>query len=117
MQVILASIDPHPLVVGSWNRHSQPPVQVTVAYTDAILGGSYEVPTLHGTAFLIIPPGTQHGACLELPGQGVTPLKGGSLVTDPRRRKVGSHIYEVVMRVPLQVSQAERRLLEQLRAD
>jgi molecular chaperone DnaJ len=89
-------------------------VQVTVRYTDAILGCTYEVPTLHGTALLDIPPGTQHGASLYLPGQGVTPLKSGISVTDPRRRETGSHIYEVVMRVPLQVSEAERRLLEQL---
>ncbi len=40
--------------------------QVIVLYTDALLGGSTAVPTIHGEAQLPIPAGTQNGqVCLS----------------------------------------------------
>ncbi|EIE21396.1 DnaJ-domain-containing protein, partial [Coccomyxa subellipsoidea C-169] len=43
---------------------------VIVRYTDAILGGSAAVATIRGEARLPIPPGTQNGQVLTLPGAG-----------------------------------------------
>lgn len=42
-------------------------MQVIVRYTDAILGGTAAVTTIHGQAQLSIPAGTQHGQVLSIP--------------------------------------------------
>lgn len=79
-------------------------LQVTVAYTDAILGSSYEVETIRGTAMLQIPPGTQHGTVLKLAGAGI----------DASGRPAGSHLYKVVVRLPMQIDGNERAILQRL---
>ena len=51
-------------------------VQVHILFTDAILGGDIKVPVLDAsgddvTVTVQIPPGTQHGASIRLPGHGI----------------------------------------------
>lgn len=81
-----------------------------MAYTDAILGSIISVQTLRGTANLVIPPGTQHGAVLRLAGHGIEAKKAAG--SGPKI--IGSHLYEVVVRLPLEIDAQERRILEQL---
>lgn len=83
-------------------------VQITVAYTDAILGSVYQVQTIRGKADLVIPAGTQHGAVLKLPGAGVQAAAGGS------GECPGFHLFKVTVRLPVEVDNQDRRLLERL---
>lgn len=90
--------------------------QLNVAYLDAILGAQYKVDTIHGTAWLKIPPGTQHGASLKLKGAGVEPSADDSSVTPPSGSFVaGSHYFQVAVKVPIQVDASEAEVLRQLR--
>ena len=94
-------------------------LQVTVAYTDAILGTSRPVNTIRGPANLMIPPGTQHGDVILLEGAGIsraaTPIDTG-VKSLPLRTEAscGVHYFEVVVRLPLEVGPHERELLVQL---
>ena len=47
---------------------------ITIA--EAIRGADVEVPTLHGTKKLRVPPGTKHGTVQRLRGEG-PPVLGG----------------------------------------
>ncbi len=81
-------------------------------YTDAILGGSAAVATIRGEARLPIPPGTQNGQVLTLPGAGISP--GAAAIGadagqpgQPRQLAAGSgqrgaHHYTVVLLLPSQ---------------
>lgn len=76
--------------------------------------------TLRGKAWLVIPPGTQHGDSLELAGAGIEKLLGeqaGKVQTecDGKKTVKGSHYFEVSVRVPIQISNAERELLQRLK--
>lgn len=50
--------------------------EVEVSYPQAVLGASLEVPTLHGTEAVEIPPGTEPGQQFRLRGQGMPRLDG-----------------------------------------
>jgi hypothetical protein len=86
---------------------------VIVKYTDAILGGSAAVATIRGEAWLPIPPGTQDGQVLTLPGAGISPGaaavgRDSGQAGQPRQlaagsRQRGAHHYTVVLLLPSQV--------------
>jgi len=79
----------------------------TIALTDAVLGTTRAVPTLDEAATsVLIPPGTQAGAVLRLPGKGLPGLDGG------RRGELQVHIR---VHVPQTLSHEERALYERLR--
>jgi curved DNA-binding protein len=73
---------------------------------DAVLGCEVHVPTLEGRAKLKLPPGTQAGKKLRLPGMGL-PVKGGQR----------GNIYATVkLTVPASPDAAEKALWEQIAA-
>ena len=80
--------------------------EVALAPWEAVLGKQVRIPTLNGSAKLTIKPGTQTGAKLRLKSLGM-PTEGG---------KRGDLFATVVIEVPLNVSDAERKLWEQLAA-
>ncbi|KAK9908014.1 hypothetical protein WJX75_001548 [Coccomyxa subellipsoidea] len=98
---------------------------VIVKYTDAILGGSAAVATIRGEAWLPIPPGTQDGQVLTLPGAGISPGaaavgRDSGQAGQPRQlaagsRQRGAHHYTVVLLLPSQVSDEEHSTLQRLR--
>ena len=93
-------------------------LQLNVAYLDAILGAEYKVDTIRGSAVLNIPPGTQHGESIRLPGAGVEKTDGSDSTrkgTAMEDSGTGSHFFEVAVRVPLEVDRSERELLQQLK--
>jgi DnaJ-class molecular chaperone len=53
-------------------------VDLPISVTEAVLGGSVEVPTLHGRSTVRVPPGTAAGMRLRLKGQGVPNPRGDS---------------------------------------
>ncbi|GAB4464552.1 MAG: J domain-containing protein [Armatimonadaceae bacterium] len=83
-------------------------VDVAVPYTTAALGGDASVPTLKGSRLTVrIPAGTQSGQSLRLGGQGM-----------PRLRESGNgDLYaRIKITVPKDLSDRERKLLEELAA-
>lgn len=89
-------------------------LQLNVAYLDAILGAQHKVDTVHGAAWLTIPPGTQHGATLKLEGAGLDVSEDD----DNGQRlspAAGAHYFEIAVKVPVELSSTEARLLEKLR--
>jgi curved DNA-binding protein len=71
---------------------------------EAVLGANLAVPTLSGRVNIRIPPGTQNGQRLRLRGRGL-PQRAG----DP-----GDLIVVTRIEVPQRISDAERKLWEQL---
>jgi len=58
-------------------------VDVPVTFAEAALGGRIEVPTLDGRVAITVPPGSQDGRTLRVPGKGAPKLNGsgsGSLL-------------------------------------
>lgn len=94
-------------------------LQLNVAYLDAILGAEHKVDTIRGSAWLTIPPGTQHGESLQLPGAGVessNTSKSVNISQVSESSRVGSHYFEVAVRVPVEVNASERGILQQLKS-
>jgi DnaJ-class molecular chaperone len=97
--LIELEVQPHP----SFQRDGQnirSDVKVPVA--TALLGGKVEVPTLHGSVALTIPPGTSSDQVLRIRSQGV-PGKNGS----------GDHLVRAVVTVPKELSPEARQAVEQ----
>ncbi len=70
--------------------------EVPITFTQAVLGGTVEVPTLHGKARLKIPTGTQTDTILRMRGQGFPPFNGGHK---------GDQLVRVVVEIPRRVTQ------------
>ncbi len=78
--------------------------QAEVAPWEAVLGANITVPTLTGTVSIKVPPGTQNGQKMRVRGRGLPQRGGGS----------GDLIVETRVEVPNRVTDAERKLWEQL---
>ncbi len=70
--------------------------EVPITFTQAVLGGTVEVPTLHGKARLKIPAGTQAGAILRMRGQGLPSFNAG---------RKGDQLVKVTVEIPRKVTQ------------
>ena len=81
---------------------------VRVSYTDAILGGKMDVPTLRGTVTVQIQPGIQHNTILRLRNQGM-PVSGAGAPA------FGHHYITVRLLIPGPCTQGEQRLLGQIK--
>lgn len=79
--------------------------RVKVDMTDAVLGTEVDAETMDGTVRLKVPPGTQPGQKLRLKDRGLK---------DPQGRK-GDHYVEVEVRVPRNITERQRELLEQFK--
>lgn len=77
---------------------------VLIPFTIAALGGAIEVPTLYGKAKLKIPDGTQPGTIFRLKGEGLPDVESGAR---------GDQNVKVSVKVPTELSIAERKLLEE----
>ncbi|MEM9003391.1 MAG: J domain-containing protein [Cyanobacteria bacterium P01_F01_bin.86] len=80
--------------------------RIPITPSEAVLGGSIDVPTLSGAVQLAIPGGVQTGKRLRLAGRGF-PIS---------RERRGDQIVEVEIVVPPQLSDRERTLYEELKA-
>lgn len=79
-------------------------VEVPITPWEAALGGSVEVPTLDGTADIRVPPGIGSGQKLRLKGQGLA-IRGGGR---------GDHFVRIKIVVPKDLSEAEKKLFQEL---
>jgi DnaJ-class molecular chaperone len=80
-------------------------LDVDVSVGEATLGAKVEVPTLDGRVTLTIPAGTDSGTKLRVRGKGIPSPAGGA----------PGDLYAVVqIRVPRNLGQRERELLDEL---
>ena len=100
---VVVHVDPSPLYT---RRGDDLVVDVPVAYADAALGASVDVPTPEGPISLKVPAGSQPGKLLRVKGRGAPKSKGAGK---------GDLLARVKLTVPEKVSKKERELLEELR--
>jgi DnaJ-class molecular chaperone len=93
--------EPHALFTVSGDDTE---TEIEIAPWEAALGAAIEVPTLDGKADIRIPPGIASGQRLRLKGQGLNVRGGGR----------GDHFARVKIVVPKELSDAERKLFQEL---
>ena len=76
---------------------------VPITFTQAVLGGIIEVPTLQGKAQLTIPAGTQTGAILRMRSQGFQAFNGGHQ---------GDQLVRVVVETPRNINSEQRAAIQ-----
>lgn len=80
---------------------------VPATYAQALLGAELEVPTLFGTSFIRLPPGTQPGSVLTMKGKGLPRLKGGG-------PKAGDQFVKITLDLPSEIDEPTRAGLLEL---
>jgi molecular chaperone DnaJ len=80
-------------------------VEIPITVAEALGGADIEVPTLHGTKTLRVPPGTKHGTVQRLRGEGPA-VPGGN--------GQGDLHYRFVIDVPRELSDEQRRAVDEL---
>ncbi|MCX7799818.1 MAG: molecular chaperone DnaJ [Fimbriimonadales bacterium] len=78
---------------------------LTISYPKAVLGGEVQVEGLDGPVRVAVPPGTQPGTVLTVPGAGLPPLRGGAR---------GDLLVEITVDVPKRLTDEQKRLVRQL---
>lgn len=79
-------------------------VEVAITPWEAALGANIEVPTLDGKAEIRVPPGVASGQRLRLRGQGLNVRGGGR----------GDHFVRLKIVVPRELTEAEKKLFQDL---
>ena len=91
---------------------------VPVPLDDAVLGGEVEVETIEGKRIAItIPPLTQNGRTIRLGGLGMPKLDGTQTGGRAAKKARGDLLARVRVVLPEELSEQERELFEQLRAE
>lgn len=80
-------------------------VEKEVSVIDAIIGSQVKVKTPHGDIPITIQPGTEHGRQLRVVGKGIPDVNLG----------LGDLIVKVSLKIPKNVSQEEKAILEKLK--
>ena len=98
-------IAPHPKFV---RRGDDLYLEVPIKFTQAVLGGEVEIPTLEGKKiYLIIPPGTESGKIFKIRGKGIPHF---------RRYGRGDMYVKVNIKVPKRLTKKQKELLKKLQA-
>jgi len=77
----------------------------TIDMVDAALGTRVDVDTLRGPVTVTVPPGTQPGQKLRIPGYGLKTSDG----------RQGDHYVEIKVQIPRNLTEEQKRLLARLR--
>ncbi len=80
-------------------------LQAPIGYSQAVLGGVLEVPTLEGKKELVIPPGTQSHEVFHMRGLGMPA---------PNRSGRGDLVVQVTLEVPKHLTERQEKLLREL---
>ncbi|SPF33775.1 Chaperone protein DnaJ [Syntrophobacter sp. SbD1] len=94
-------VTPHPLIERDGDNLY---CKISISFLQAILGDSVEMPTLDGAKSLDIAPGTQPGAVVRFPGEGVPKLRGYGR---------GDFFAEVEVRIPKRITPRQEELLKE----
>ncbi len=84
-------------------------ISIPISYSQAVLGDSIDIPTIHGEVSLKISPGTQSGSMLKLKNQGVKVANSNMF-----GKSIGDQIVKVNVVVPTSVNSKEKDLLKKL---
>jgi molecular chaperone DnaJ len=95
---VRVSVAPHPVFGRKGNNLT---VTVPISFAEAALGGALVVPTVDGTVTLKVPAGTASGRTFRVKGRGV-----------PQKSGPGDLLVTVEVKVPTQLSEAEREAIE-----
>ncbi len=79
-------------------------MDLPISFVEAVLGAKIDVPTLEGTVTLTVPPGTQSGQVLRLPGKGLPLFNSSSR---------GDQYIRIKIMVPRDINRRSRELLEE----
>lgn len=102
---VFFNVTPHPLFE---REGADLYAEVPISYTQAALGDTIPVPTLSGEAQTVtIPEGTQTGTQFRVPKQGMPDIRS-------RTNAKGDLHVTVTVQTPKKLSDAERKLLEEL---
>ncbi len=82
--------------------------EIPIAYSEAALGATVDVPTLQGKAELKIPSGTQTGTIFRIKGKGIQKLN---------KDAYGDEYIKVIVTTPSKLSKKQKELLEQLKKE
>ncbi len=94
-------VTPHPLFERvDDNLHCA----ITIPFSIAILGGSFEIETLDGLKTIEIKPGSEHGQEIRLPGLGMTRLRSSGR---------GDLIVHTLVTSPKKISEEQRNLISE----
>ena len=94
-------VAPHPIFT---RKRKDLYYRAQISFVEAALGTEVEVPTLTAPTRLAIPPGTQPGATLRIPGLGLPDLRGKSL---------GDLVVVVDLQTPTRLSEQQKQLLQE----
>ena len=83
-------------------------IDLKIPLYTAVLGGTVQVPTLAGDVSLRVQPGTQSGAMIRLRGKGMPVMR--------QPDQYGDLFAHILVQVPTDLSNEEKRLFEDLRA-
>jgi molecular chaperone DnaJ len=97
-------VESHPTINRSGTTLT---TSLPVKLTDAILGATYTVPTLDGEESVTIPAGISHGEQVRIKGKGVP-------IDDSTR---GDLLVTMEIKTPKKISNAAKKLLEQLQQE
>ena len=75
---------------------------IPIDFVDAILGTNVDVPTVYGSASLVIPAGTQPGQIFRMRGQGVKDLRSG---------RPGDQYVHLDIKMPTSLTKKQKELL------
>ena len=81
---------------------------IPIDFVDAILGTNVDVPTVYGSASLVIPSGTQPGQIFRMRGQGVKDLRSG---------RPGDQYVHLDIKMPTSLSKKQKELLTQYKQE
>jgi len=93
-------VAPHPTFT---RKHQDLYYRSQISFVEAALGTNVEVPTLTASTRLVIPPGTQPGATLRIPGLGLPGLRGKCL---------GDLVVVVDLQTPTRLSEEQKQILQ-----
>ena len=81
---------------------------IPIDFVDAILGTNVDVPTVYGSASLVIPSGTQPGQIFRMRGQGVKDLRSG---------RPGDQYVHLDIKMPTSLNKKQKELLTQYKQE
>jgi len=85
---LVLAVTPHPLLKREGDDlHMEVPVTVS----EAMAGGTIQIPTVQGAVNLKVPPGSQSGQTLKLRGKGAV---------NPKTKERGDLLVKLIVKVP-----------------